>query len=294
MVSKINNLILFPRKLSTVKELVDNFEDDYFSRRKRTPKSEVTWKGDYFKVFKNLPQDSELSVDVVVNLVKSTEPDSKSRKRYCMALGALCKFAGLSVDLKPLTGNYSTKSVNPRNIPSDEDICQGRSRLTSDCWQWAYGMIACYGLRPHEVFNLNLERVRNGDICLEVLDGKTGARIVYPFPLDWYHDWKLSEVRLPCVSGASNSDLGHRLAQVFRRAQMPFKAYDLRHAWAIRAMEAGLHQTLAAQQMGHSVIVHTQVYQRWISEREHQRAFDCLMNNPADTAGSDYIRNQPS
>lgn len=287
-----NNLIIFPQKLVTVTfgELVKDFERDYFNRRKRTPKSETTWDKDYRLTFEKLPLDSKVNVDDVLQLVKSrTKPDSKSRKRYCMALGALCKFGGVNIDLKSLAGNYSTKSVNPRDIPSDEDVYHNRLLLTSEQWQWAYGMIACYGLRPHEVFNLNLERVRDGDICLEILDGKTGARIVYPFPLDWYHDWELSAVKLPTVSGRSNSDLGRRLQQAFRRAQMPFRAYDLRHAWAIRAMESGLHQTLAAQQMGHSVVVHTQVYQRWISEREHQRAYERLMGN---RAGSDFVHNR--
>lgn len=271
-------ILRFPRKLPIVKELVQEFEEDYFTRRERNPKSETTWDKDYRLTFQKLPQDVELNVDDVLALVKSTKPDSKSRKRYCMALGALCKFAGLDIDLKPLTGNYSTKSVNPRSIPSDEEIYRARSLLASDHWQWVYGLIACYGLRPHEVFNLNLEHLQSGDICLEVLDGKTGRRIAYPFPLDWYNDWKLSEVKLPEVTGYSNSDLGSRVQQAFKRAKTPFRAYDLRHAWAIRAMKMGLHQTLAAQQMGHSVAVHTQIYQRWISQSEHQEAYEAILS----------------
>jgi hypothetical protein len=42
-------------------------------------------------------------------------------------------------------------------------------------------------------------------------------------------------------------------------------------------MEFGLELTLAAQQMGHSLKVHTDVYHHWISEQHHQRAFDKLL-----------------
>uniref|UniRef100_UPI001CFE5416 hypothetical protein n=1 Tax=Microseira wollei TaxID=467598 RepID=UPI001CFE5416 len=31
-----------------------------------------------------------------------------------------------------------------------------RTRITNRAWQWVYGMLAVYGLRPHEIFNLDL------------------------------------------------------------------------------------------------------------------------------------------
>jgi len=39
-------------------------------------------------------------------------------------------------------------------------------------------MIACYGLRNHEIFHLDLDSLKTAPGILEVLDGKTGARTV--------------------------------------------------------------------------------------------------------------------
>jgi hypothetical protein len=46
---------------------------------------------------------------------------------------------------------------------------------------------------------------------------------------------------------------------------LDFKPYDLRHAWAIRAHILGIPIKAAADNLGHSVQVHTQTYQRWFS-----------------------------
>jgi hypothetical protein len=49
----------------TVGDWVSRFEADYFTRRARTTKSETTWKGDYWKVLKQLDQDASLDVNLL-------------------------------------------------------------------------------------------------------------------------------------------------------------------------------------------------------------------------------------
>jgi hypothetical protein len=98
----------------------------------------------------------------ILELVKSIKPDSKSRRRFCMALGALARFAGVEVDLKRFKGNYSLSKTKRRQLPEDAVIQEWRSRFTNPAWQWVYGMLAVYGLRPHEVFHLDLERLASG------------------------------------------------------------------------------------------------------------------------------------
>jgi len=80
---------------------------------------------------------------------------------------------------------------------------------------------------------------------------------------------------MPPVVAESNSEYGYRAQQFFKR-NVPFHAYDLRHAWAVRTLKMGLDVTLASQQMGHSVAIHSDTYHRWISERTHQEAFEKL------------------
>jgi hypothetical protein len=45
---------------------------------------------------------------------------------------------------------------------------------------------------------------------------------------------------------------------------VPFQPYDLRHAWAVRAISnPQISPSLAAKSLGHSLMVHTTLYQRY-------------------------------
>ena len=264
-------------KLKSVADWVTAFQKDYFDRRERTPKSETTYDKDYRLTFNRLNPDIPLTAEGILDLVKTTRPDSKTRKRYCMALGALARFAGVEVDLRRFKGNYSLAKAKRRELPEDNLIEEWRQKITNPPWQWAYGILAVYGLRPHELFHLDLKRLSQGEEGLRVLEGKTGARLVYPFPLDWWERWELWKVNLPSITANCNSHFGNRVNQFFRRNEIPFHAYDLRHAYAVRTMQMGLNLTLAAQQLGHSVTIHTEIYHRWVSEKVHQEAFEKLL-----------------
>jgi integrase len=265
------------QKPVTVADWVERFQTDYFSRRASNDKSQTTWKGDYLKAFRKLPQDQALTVDLIKKAVLTTDPDTKTRKRTCMVLGALAKFAGLNIDLKPLAGNYSPRQVSRRDLPTDEMIAEHYDKLVNPQWRWFYGICATYGLRPHEVFRLDLDELMKGEAVVTVLSGKTGRRRVWPYYPEWFHDWHLSNVKIPPISlERANVDIGHSCTRYFQ-GKLPFKLYDLRRCWAVRTLEFGLDVTLAAQQMGHSVQVHTEQYHAWITERHHQAAFDQMM-----------------
>jgi integrase len=264
-------------KAETVRDWVNQLHADYFSRRKETHKTLTTWKGDYQRSFSKLPQDQVLTAELLKTVLKKTEPDSKTRKRLAMAFGALAKFAGIDFDPKPLAGNYSPKKVTPRDLPTDEMIAEAYHSLHNPCWQWVYGMLACYGLRPHEVFHLDYAQLRQGNEIVSVLDGKTGSRLVWPFYPEWFEQWSLTDVKVPDIQlDRSNTSIGRSCCHYFS-GKLSFKLYDLRHCWAIRTLEFGLDVTLAAQQMGHSVQVHSEQYHAWITERHHQRAVDLVL-----------------
>ncbi|NET31045.1 MAG: site-specific integrase [Cyanothece sp. SIO1E1] len=265
------------QKLGTesVGDWISRFEEAYFTRRAKTPQSETTWRYDYLKVFSKLPADQPLTIKMLRDAIIATEPDTRTRKRFVDVSSRLAKFAGLDADFKELKGNYSPQKVNPRNLPSDRLIAEWREKIPNPEWQYAYGLIATYGLRPHEVFYSDLARFP----IIEV-DGKTGKRLVYPFYPEWCDIWNLAQGTLPVVSGKTNSDLGSRVTHAFSRYEVTFNPYDLRHAWAVRSLEFGLDISLAAQQMGHSVKVHSEIYHAWISEDVHQRAYEALINRP--------------
>lgn len=259
----------------SVADWVSRFEADYFTRRERTPKSETTWRDDYARVFRSLPHDEPLTVALLTAAISTQKPDSRNRKRWADVCGRLAQFAGLAADFKPLRGKYSSKSVCPRDLPDDATIARWRGEIPNPAWQRAYGLIAAYGLRPSELVLCNFDRF---PILQAPAEGKTGWRRIYPFYPEWVEEWELAAGELPKLSGRCNTDLGQRVSKAFSRYHIPYPPYHLRHAWAVRTLEFGLDITLAAQQMGHSLKVHSEIYHAWISEDVHQRAYEVLMN----------------
>lgn len=278
-------LIQFPsrQEQKAIALWIEEFERDYFTRRARTPKSETTWQIDYLQVFNKLHSKQPLTADALMALATSTNPDTRTRKRYCIALGALARFAGLALELKSYAGKYSPKTASPRELPDDKTIIHWHGQISADDWRWAYGMLATYGLRPHELFHLDYQRLKTGNVILKVLDGKTGARTVFPLYPEWFERFNLSDVLLPKCTGKANKDLGARVTRAFQRYNIPFPAYSLRHCWAVRSMEFGWEVAMAARQMGHSVTVHTQTYHAWITEQQQQKIFDALMQRAVKT-----------
>ncbi len=134
-------------------------------------------------------------------------------------------------------------------------------------------MLATYGLRPHEIFYLDFSDLP----VLNVLDGKTGARKIWPCYPEWVEAWGLSNTFILDIAGKNNSQKTANLDKKFKKI-IPFNLYDLRHSWARRTLEYGWSHSLAAQQMGHSVTMHTQTYHAWIGETVHQKSFELLTN----------------
>lgn len=261
-----------------VKDLIEAFETFYFETRQRNGKSETTWKVEYLRIFKRLPQDELLSKEALLQVVRGTQPDTRSRKRVCMSLQALAEFARLDINLGPYKGKYSPKKATPRDLPDDLLIAKTYYEIKDEAWRWVFGMLATYGLRNHEVFRLDIRAIAKGDYIVNVGENsKTGSRRVWPCYPEWFEQFNLQEVKLPqCNTDRPNADVGHVVTVWFKR-HIPFAAYNLRHCWAVRTLEFGLDISLAAQQMGHSNQVHSELYHHWISERHHQRAFELMM-----------------
>lgn len=233
-----------------------------------------TWKGDYEKGLKGLSRSVPLSPAALEQAVLSTAPNTKSRQRACMAVGALAKFAGLAFDASRFRGKYSSARVAVRNVPSCAAIAEYRNRLTNPAWRWVYGMMATYGLRNHEVFKTDLA---DFPIVQVAEDTKTGFREVWPCYPEWADDWGLATQQLPSIRlDRTNQQIG-RSVTAYLSPLLPFVPYDLRHAWAVRTIGFGWPDALSAQQMGHSLDVHNRTYQRWTSKRDHQKVYDILL-----------------
>lgn len=255
---------------------LERFERSHWEKVKQTDAALTTWK-DYQGVFNRLDHDRALTIEALLEVVRSTPPSTRTRKKVCTYLHKLAIFAKLegTEAIKELAGNYSPKTVQPRNLPTDSLIARYRETIKSDSWRWLFGVLACYGLRSHEVFRLNWEDFP----VVRVLRGKTGERFVYPLYPEWAEQWKLEEVHLPELDlNYSNAKLGSKVSGWFYDRKAPFKAYDLRHCYARRCFEFRLAPDWAAGLMGHSLSVHLSTYRAWIDEATYRKAYEAVIN----------------
>jgi integrase len=259
------------REPESPEEAIANFEKHYFSTRKDNPTTRQTFKHEYLSVFAKL---SDFSIEEMKQIVLATEPDTRNRRRHALAFACMADYLGLEHGFRALTGKYSVRKIKPKDIPTDEAIAKAHRSIEDSAWAWAFGLQACYGLRNHEIFHVDVSRFP----LVQVNEGKTGSRIVFPFYLEWAEQWRLSQTNYPDCSGATNSDFGNRVTHAYKRLGVGFNPYALRHAWAVRSIKFGLHPTLAAQQMGHDPETHYQHYQNWIDADVHFAEFDRVMS----------------
>ena len=215
---------------------------------------------------------------------------SRSRQQCGIALGALARHLALELpaDWSERSGGYGLHVARFRGLPSDARILELVEAIPNPRWRLAYGLMATYGLRNHEVFFCDLSALApGGDRVLRVLPtSKTGEHQVWPFQPDWVDRFELGRLalgdgNLPAVCTdlrrTTLQQVGRRVAEQFRRYGLPITPYDLRHAWAVRTIHIGLPDTVAARMMGHSVAIHTRTYHHWITRRDQQQAVDTAL-----------------
>ena len=282
------------KEFKTIGELLEQFEEEYFKTHKRTTKSEHTFFY-YFSRTKRFTHAKDLAN--AENLINSIEQIDKEWAKYnaARAISAFCLTFKIEIDLS----KYSKMPENnSRNIPNDAEISQGVIKFedylnnrgnqvnqnVQDSWQlwrWTYGMLAVFGLRPRELFiNPDIDwwlSQENLDLTWKVhKDCKTGERQALPLYRQWIEDFDLRnpkylEMLRSAIAKKDNTNhaeitaLTQRVSWWFRKIGLDFKPYDLRHAWAIRAHILGIPIKAAADNLGHSVQVHTQTYHRWFS-----------------------------
>ncbi|MEL6605340.1 MAG: integrase [Cyanobacteria bacterium J06614_10] len=247
--------------------------------------SEITWKGDYQQAFDKLPVQHSLSLKLLLKVAKEIPANTKQRQRVCMSFARLARFAGIEADrIVALRGSYSSKSVDPRSLPLDSLIAKWRDDVAHPAWRWCFGMLAVYGLRPHELFRCDLDDFPT--VRVEE-NSKTGYRFVWPLYPEWAEEWNLKDRRLPAlenIESLPNAKLGSKVSRRFYAWQLlkpdgkSLCAYDLRHCYARRCFEFGFSPDFSSRMMGHSLDTHMRVYRRWIDEGVYRAIYEATVN----------------
>ena len=287
-----------PRASASLRQAVLRFEQGFFAdpRRRRNPAGcRTTWTSAYLPYLRRLQRLAEqrslpLGLPLLEQVLESYPLASRGRQQCGTALAALARQHGLALpaDWGERAGGYGLHAAQFRQLPSDGQILEWIERIPNPGWRLAYGLMATYGLRNHEVFFSDLSALApGGDRVLRVLPtSKTGEHQVWPFQPEWVERFELPRLGLdrgllPAVRTdlrhTTLQQVGRRVAEQFRRYGMPLTPYDLRHAWAVRTIHIGLPDTVAARMMGHSVAIHTRTYHHWITRRDQQQAVDAAL-----------------
>jgi integrase len=236
------------------------------------------------KIDDSTPFDAKLITRLLALFPEHT--DLKFRAKETLSI--VCTVYGITYSFKGIgKRGKSTK----RAIPTDLEIIgmyEKFDRLTTRhvedsriFYQWVYGLIATYGLRPQEVFAIDWEKsfkaathnwlFLDGTLC----DGiKTGNRIVPPLLPEWIELFDLKKLRTMKSESANLSRRASMISRFWTPHKIGCVPYDLRHAYAIRGHRLGKSVVVMARAMGHDVTTHTRIYQRWISIEDQIESFN--------------------
>lgn len=289
-----------------ISELIQEYEHEFWKTHAQTRQGIRTWESHYIRHLKKLPQDIPMSVQAIEAALEKTQPNTSARFFLVWQLKKFCEFCGIN-DFKTIYA-YATPKPHPviRKIPTDEEIIQGFTKIGMplstyankenithpEQWQWVYGMLATYGLRPHELFAVNIEAFIEPTNTFHLVSlnpsltegTKTGERScgIPPLHPHWVELFKLKNIKLP----ENVSKLSNRTAKIhikFRNTDIGFKPYDLRHAYAIRGHRLRVPIKTMADYMGHTVQEHTKTYQRWMSQEANLEIYQEVVINKQGT-----------
>jgi integrase len=283
--------------------VIENYEREYFKTRKIAETSKHSCSKDLallrrLKRF-GVEEINQSTIDAFLVTVDS--PSSKEGLIICFRTMAEL------FDIPLILTRPKRNKPSLRVPPDDDEIIRGfflfKKRASSVrftvaeftdnwmVWEWVYGMLATYGLRPRELFmcpNLDwwLSSKNTHHTWRVHEDTKTGYREALPLHQEWVllFDLKNEETiklfeeytrnRTGFVSAGSS--VGN-IARWFKKINLRFRPYDLRHAWAIRAHLLGVPIKAAADNLGHSVEMHTKTYQRWFSLENRIQSMDAAI-----------------
>jgi len=278
---------------------IESFKKQFFSdtSKSKSPASMIsTWQSAYKPYMNRLiglsnKSSLKLGEGLLLEILLSYKENSRSRQQCGIALSALAKYLKLELpeNWKQLQSGYGINESNFRELPSDEEIITSFKTIPNPKWRFVFALMATYGLRNHEVFFSDLSSLKkDGDKIIRVFPNtKTGEHQVWPFHPEWVDLFELDKTSdtsdlLPSIKTnlkyTTLQHIGRRVSEQFRRYDISFTPYDLRHAWAVRTILIGLPNTVAAKMMGHSVSIHTKTYHHWITRRDQQLAVDSALS----------------
>ncbi len=226
--------------------------------------SESTWEVNYMGTLKLLDQSRQVTTTTIKDALSQYRRDQYTYKKLYYLLKDIASLTGVPF---PEVGvpTYGKKQI-VHEVPSDQEIVRWVLEA-GEPHSWYFGMMATYGLRPHEVEKSRMVE----DHLLQVFDEtKTGYRTVVPCPDEWVELFNLQNRRERAPSNRVQprpDEVAQFLIRKKNEMGIPWRPYSLRHAFAARLWKTGgshLDVYAAAKVMGHSMKEHIETYRSHI------------------------------
>jgi integrase len=220
-----------------------------------------TWDINYMGRLRQVDMNKVVNSREMANFVCRWDVSTCSYKEAYYLAKDLCNLIAIPFPELPLP-RYTKDALT--EVPEDHEIIDWIQRADPEL-AWAFGMLATYGLRPHELDDCEFIDLKHR---LKVPDEtKTGFRTVVPFPADWVELFELRSERRRFKTSTKPHATSQWLSAKRLKLGFPYKPYSLRHAYAGRLWKYGgshLDVFTAARLMGHSVAIHEKTYREWI------------------------------
>ena len=256
---------------TTVADAVEQLECDFWQGKVRTSAAERTWARLKAETDR-LPQDSALTMDLLVSTAANTKAGSRTRLESVKVLKRLAVLVGIT-GTERLDSLRTPYEPEVRDVPDNAAVAALLERVIDNpTWGWCTWALATFGCRPAEVFSLRPA----GDGTAKVLTVKRKGKLptwrtalalpVATPPGGRQVPWDVTApAEYDSAEAKRHSD---RWSSWLRRQHPTIQLYDLRHAWAIRSISKNLNASLAAKCMGHDIAVHHRTYHRWIDQAD--------------------------
>jgi integrase len=242
--------------------------------------SESTWEINYLGRLRQINPASACTSDSMAAALGRYDRSSCSYKELFYLLRHLSRLVAVPFPEVPLP-TYSQAELVA--VPTDAEIISWVEG--SGPASWYFGMMATYGLRPHEIEGAALI---DRDYCQVQEQSKTGFRTVVPLPREWVERFRLHDRRLrPTLQGAAHDRpdmVAKWLSKELAKQSLPWRPYALRHAYAGRLWREGgsrLDIYTAARLMGHTPTQHAKTYRAHIQPHAVAEAAERALAAPA-------------
>jgi len=245
---------------TTWKQAIDNL---YRKRVVNGRTGQNTWEISYMGRLRKLPMTAMVTSAGIQEALGRYERETASYKELFYLLRDIAKLTAVKFPEVPVP-TYGAKITAPK-VPDDAEI--QRVLLAADPeTRWHLGMMATYGLRPHETIGCIF--LGDSHKVAVAANTKTGGRVVVPCPPEWVDLFDLRSESRVLIDSERSDKVSQWLHARRKKLGIAFKPYALRHAYAGRLWRVGgarLDIFTAARLMGHTVKEHERTYRAWIS-----------------------------